>query len=83
MGQDARYVVPCARLIWASGSPITSTAWKIEVATTTAMGSALPTSSDAKMTMRRAMNLGSSPPSNIRANQYNAPSASESRMLLM
>ena len=35
-----------------------------------ACGSAFPTSSDAQIAIRRAMNRGSSPPSSIRASQY-------------
>ena len=50
-----------------SGKPIVSTAWKTAFATTSAVGAACPMSSEAKMTMRRAMNLGSSPLSIMRA----------------
>ena len=45
------------------------TACRAAAATTSACGSALPTSSDAQMTMRRAMKRGSSPASSIRASQ--------------
>ena len=45
--------------------------------------SAIPMSSDAWITMRRAMKRGSSPASSMRASQYTAASASEPRMLLM
>ena len=49
------------KLMRHSGMPTNSTAREAEVATTSAMGSALPTSSLAKTIMRRTMNLGSSP----------------------
>jgi hypothetical protein len=39
-------------------------------AKTSAFGFALPMSSEARMSIRRAMNFGSSPPSIIRASQY-------------
>ena len=42
--------------------------------------SAAPMSSLAARTSRRAMNSGSSPPSNIRASQYSAASGSEPRI---
>jgi hypothetical protein len=47
------------------------------------LGSALPTSSDALMMSRRAMNLGSSPAAIMEASQYSAPSGSLPRRLLM
>jgi len=47
------------------------------------MGSALPMSSAAKITIRRATKSGSSPASNMRAIQYTAASGSLPRMLLM
>ena len=62
---------------------MTSAVRKAASATSRAWGSALPMSSEAKMSMRRAMNFGSSPPSIIRASQYTAASGSEPRMLLM
>ena len=56
-------------MIWDSGIPMRSTAWAADTATVSAMGSALPTSSEAQIMMRRAMNLGSSPASSMRASQ--------------
>ena len=46
-------------------------------------GSAIPTSSLAKITIRRAMNRASSPATSIRASQCRAASGSDPRMLLM
>ena len=46
--------------------PISSSACSAAVATPRAWGSALPTSSAAKITMRRTTKRGSSPPSSIR-----------------
>jgi hypothetical protein len=43
----------------------------------------LPTSSEAAITMRRAMKVGSSPAETIDASQYRAASGSLPRMLLM
>ena len=51
----------------ASGMPTCSTACAARPATGSACGSALPMSSEARMTMRRAMKRGSSPPSSITA----------------
>jgi hypothetical protein len=50
-----------------SGNPTNSTARAQATATCSAWGSALPTSSDANTIIRRAMNLGSSPPAIITA----------------
>ena len=43
----------------------------------------MPMSSDARITMRRAMNRASSPASSMWASQYKVASGSEPRMLLM
>ena len=48
-------------MIWDSGIPIRSTACAAATATVSAMGSAFPTSSDAQIMIRRAMNFTSSP----------------------
>ena len=50
-----------------SGQPMRSMASKLAVAKSSALGLARPMSSEARMTNRRAMNLGSSPPSTMRA----------------
>src|SRR4029079_19645147 len=65
------------------GSPIQSSAWPAATATDSARGSAFPTSSDALMMSRRAMNFGSSPAAIIAASQYSAASGSLPRRLLM
>ena len=52
-------------MICASGIPIRSTAWEADTATVSAIGSAFPTSSDAQIMIRLAMNLISSPAYNI------------------
>ena len=57
----ARCKVACERFSRASGIPTYSTAWAAAVATTKAIGSARPMSSDAWITSRRAINRGSSP----------------------
>ncbi len=49
-----------------SGSPTSSTACSAATASWSACGSALPTSSEAKITIRRSTKRGSSPPSSIR-----------------
>ena len=54
-------------MIRASGMPIWATACIAATAVCSAVGSAMPTSSEAAMTIRRAMNRGSSPASSIRA----------------
>ena len=56
---------------------------KVLLARIRAVGLALPMSSEARMSIRRAMNLRSSPPSIIRASQYTAPLGSLPRMDLM
>ena len=68
-GAVAMYVTAWASVSWHSGRPTNSTACSAAAATTSACGSALPTSSDAQMTIRRAMKRGSSPASSIRASQ--------------
>ena len=60
-------MVAWARLIRASGMPISCTAWAAAVAASSAVGSARPMSSLACTTSRRAMNRGSSPATIIRA----------------
>ena len=62
---------------------MTSAALNAASATRSAVGSALPMSSLAWIMMRRAMNLGSSPASIMRASQYTAASGSLPRMDLM
>ena len=54
-------------MIRASGMPISATACAAATAVCSALGSAMPTSSAAAITMRRAMNRGSSPAAIIRA----------------
>ena len=49
------------------GMPMRSTAANVSLAITKAVGLAKPMSSAAAITKRRAMNLGSSPPANMRA----------------
>ena len=66
-GARARYAAPCERLMRASGRPTNSTARATATATWIACGSALPMSSEANTIIRRAMNLGSSPPAIITA----------------
>ncbi|RAO57977.1 hypothetical protein LUPAC06_02838 [Micromonospora saelicesensis] len=83
LGAVARWITAWARLSCASGNPTYSTAWAAAVATLSALGSAMPTSSLAKMTRRRAMNRASSPATSMRASQCTAASTSEPRMLLM
>ena len=57
-GAVARWITAWARLSCASGRPTYSTACAAAVATVSAVGSAMPTSSLAKITIRRAMNRG-------------------------
>ena len=57
----------CARISPDSGIPTRSTAWKQAVASERAPFPARPISSDAKITMRRAINFGSSPAWTMRA----------------
>ena len=52
---------------WPSGRPTCSIAWAAATATSSARGSALPMSSEARMTIRRTMKRGSSPPSSMTA----------------
>ena len=66
-GATASAMTAWARLSLASGIPISWTAWAAATAVVSAVGSASPTSSLARITRRRAMNRGSSPASNIRA----------------
>ena len=82
-GAVAMWITAWARLSWTSGRPTYSTAWAAAVATLSAVGSAMPMSSLAKITIRRAMNRASSPATSIRASQCSAASTSEPRMLLM
>ncbi len=60
-GAVARYVTACASDSWHYGGPTNSAAYSAAAASTSACGSALPTSSDARMTMRHAMKRGASP----------------------
>ena len=62
-------VTACASGMRPSGSPTKCTASLAASATWSARGSALPMSSAAKITMRRATNIGSSPASSIRTSQ--------------
>ena len=66
-----------------SGSPTYSTALAAAVATSSARGSAIPMSSLACTTIRRAMYLGSSPASIILASQNSDASTSLPRIDLM
>ena len=67
LGAIASAMVAWARLSRASGIPMSWTAWAAATAVGSAVGSASPMSSEARITSRRAMNRGSSPASNIRA----------------
>ena len=67
LGAVARCTTAWASTIRASGMPISCTAWAAATAVCSAVGSAMPTSSDAAMTIRRATNRASSPASSIRA----------------
>ena len=62
-----RATVAWAKINPDSGIPTRSTAWKQAVARLSAPLPARPISSEAKITMRRAMNFGSSPAWTIRA----------------
>ena len=68
-GASARWSTAWARLSAASGRPTYSTACAAALATRIDCGSARPTSSEARITRRRAMNRASSPASIMRANQ--------------
>ena len=67
LGATASAIVAWARLSRASGMPISCTAWAAATAVVSAVGSARPMSSLARITSRRAMKRGSSPASIIRA----------------
>ena len=56
-----------ARMIRPSGMPMNCTAWAAATAVCSAVGSASPMSSEARITSRRAMKRGSSPAATIRA----------------
>ena len=66
-GASVRWMTAWARLIRASGIPISATASAAATAASSEVGSARPMSSEARITSRRAMNRGSSPASTIRA----------------
>ena len=66
-GAVARWIAAWLRLSCASGSPTCSSAWPAATATSSAVGSAMPMSSLAKMIIRRAMKRASSPASSMRA----------------
>ena len=83
MGASARYTVAWARLCAHSGMPTCSTAWAAATAIVRAWGSALPMSSLARITIRRAMKRGSSPPSIITARYSSEASGSEPRVALI
>ena len=82
-GAQARQVTAWASVSWHSGRPTNSQACAAATASGSAAGSALPTSSLARITSRRARNRTSSPPSSIRASQQSAASGSLPRMLLI
>ena len=67
LGASEMWITAWARLIRASGSPTNSTACAAATAVSSAVGSAMPTSSLACTMRRLAMNRGSSPASIIRA----------------
>ena len=67
LGARASAMVAWARLSRASGIPISCTACAAATAVVSAVGSASPMSSLARITSRRAMKRGSSPASIIRA----------------
>ena len=66
-GAVARWATAWARMIRASGMPISATACAAATAVCRAVGSAIPMSSLAEIINRRATNRGSSPASSIRA----------------
>ncbi len=66
-GAHAIYVTACDSMICASGIPTRSTAAAADEATTIAIGSAFPISSDASIMILRAINFTSSPAYNILA----------------
>lgn len=63
----ASATVACANISPLSGIPTLSTAWKHAVAKASAPFPARPISSEANITIRLAINFGSSPASTIRA----------------
>src|SRR5574344_286711 len=83
LGLDAKYIAVSDKTIRASGNPILLTASKQAFANSKAFGLAKPISSDAEISSLRAINLGSSPPAIIRANQYTAASGSLPRIDLI
>ena len=66
-GASAQATTAWARFSRASGMPISWTAWAAATQVCSTDGAAIPMSSLARMTSRRAMNRGSSPASIIRA----------------
>ena len=60
-------MVVSASVMRASGMPILCTVSKQALASSRALGFASPMSSEARITSRRAMKRGSSPPASIRA----------------
>ena len=66
-GAVARCTVAWAKVSCASGIPISATVWAAATAIGSAVGSANPMSSLARITSRRATNRGSSPATSIRA----------------
>ncbi len=67
LGAIAQAITAWARLIRASGMPISATAWAAATQVCSTDGAAIPMSSLARMISRRAMKRGSSPASIIRA----------------
>jgi len=67
LGALASTVAQWYRAYWPSGKPMRSMAKKVDTARLRAAGAAMPMSSEAKITIRRAINLGSSPACSIRA----------------
>ncbi len=65
-GQVARNAAACVIGSTPSGRPINSNARSASTATASARGSALPMSSEAKITIRRQRKRGSSPDSSMR-----------------
>ena len=66
-GDSARWITAWASVSRASGMPMTETACIAAIAVVSAVGSAMPMSSLARITNRRAMKRGSSPAVVIRA----------------
>ena len=67
LGAVARCTVACASVSCASGMPISCTVCAAATAVCSAVGSAIPMSSLARIISRRATNRGSSPATSIRA----------------